>query len=478
MQRRARRALTAFLVLTLGILVSFLVVWLSPAVSLADVYEVGPGTYEPSLIVSLALLWCLVGTVLWWLSRRAVTSDTLVLLVGAVVISLFYLTVLREHVWFGDIELYVRAAKVMSAGAEMTGRYVYPPFWAFFLSTIYRVLGGGVVGDGAIILTCFVLNHLSTVGFFVLGSLFLSRCGLSRTFSSLLLLAAMLVSAPILRNMVYVQVNLLLVDLILGGVLVFRRSVLLSAMMFAVATHLKVVPVLFIPVFLYRREYRWVIYYGLFLAGIAWVTTLTGGIGYYRVFLENLTQWHPASLRSSSFYGFFKRTDMLLRAQLPFNALFNVTRVILTLWVYALSYVSIRREAFVAGSTDSRSAALINGLVPLMFLWPATSPTVWPYHLVVLIIPAILTLVCLRGRRRLGLWGLGYFFTFLLPVFDFYPWSYLRLVGWLALLAALSDTVLSPRTSRWVERLDRVVCERVRAVADEVTAIVRGVRAT
>ena len=477
MQGWARRALIFFLVLTIGILISFLVVWWSSAVSLGDVYELGTGSFEPSLIVSVALLWCLVGTALWWLSRREVTSDTLVLLVGAVGISLLYLSVLREHVWFGDYQLYFRAAKTMGAGAAMTSRYVYPPFWAFFLSTIGKAFGGGEVGDWAIILVCFVLNHLSIVAFFILGSLFLSRCGLSRTFSSVLLFAAMLVNVPILRNMVYVQVNLLLVDLVLAGVLVFRRSVLLSALLFALATHLKVMPVLFVPVFLYRKEYRFVIYYGLLLAAIAWVTTLSGGIGYYRDFAENLAQWHPAALRSCSLYGFFKRTDMLLQSRLPFDALFNLTRVVLALWVYALSYFSIRRRVFSAGSPDSRSEGIINGLVPLMFLLPAVSPAVWPYHLVLLIIPAILALAYMRGTRRLGLWGLGYFFTFLLPVFDFYPWSYLRLVGWLALLLALSDVVLSPRTSRWVETLDRVVCEAVGRVADEVAAVFRGIPA-
>jgi len=327
------------------------------------------------------------------------------------------------------------------------------------------------------ILFIFIVNHLSIVGFFLLGTLFLSRCGLSRIFAAVLLFAAMLVNVSILRNMVYVQVNLLLVDLILAGVLVFRKSVLLSALLFALATHLKVVPVLFIPVFLYRREYRWVVYYGLFVLGIAWMTTLIGGFRYYGVFFENLLAWRPASLGSASFYGFFRRTEMVMRSRLPVDALFNVTRVILALWIYALSYLSVRRETFAAGTRDARSAALINGLVPLMFILPAVSAGVWPFHLVLLIIPAILALVTMRGSRRLGLWCTGYFLTFLLPVFDFYPWSYLRLVGWLALLLALSDVVLSPRTSRWVERLDRVVCEAVGRVVDEVAAVFRGAAA-
>ena len=119
------------------------------------------------------------------------------------------------------------AAKAMLTGAPLPDRYIYPPFWAFLLSLIQRAFGGGVAGDGAAILFCFLINHLSIVAFFVLGSLFLSRCGLSRTFAALLLFAAMLANAPVVRNILYVQVNLLMIDLVLAGVLVMGRSVLL-----------------------------------------------------------------------------------------------------------------------------------------------------------------------------------------------------------------------------------------------------------
>jgi hypothetical protein len=459
--------------LTAAVLASFVLVWRGPAVALADVYEPGPGTNEPSLIVSLVLLWCLLGIVLWWLTRRGLTADTLPLLVGAVVVSLLYLALLRERVFFGDYRAYMGAARAMLAGAPLPDRYLYPPFWAFLLSLIQRAFGGGAVGDGAAMLFIFVANHLSVVGFFILGSLFLRRCGLSRALASLLMLAAVVVSAPVLRNMVYLQVNLILVDLVLAGVLVLRRSVVLSALFFALATHLKVVPLAFVPVFIYRREYRWVVLYGLFCAGVAWMTTLTGGVAYYREFIENLGQWHPAGLRSCSLYSFFERTRRLLPFGLPAGGLFNATRVVLGGWAYALSYLSIRGRVFAEGP-DARTAAVINGLVPLWFLLPIVAPTVWVHHLVVIIIPALLVLGSMRGARNVSLWVAGYFFTFLLPAFDFYPWSYLRLAGWLALFAALSIAVRRPRASRWIRKVDRAVSAAVAGAVRELAAAYRG----
>jgi hypothetical protein len=466
----ARRALIFYVCLTAAALASFLVVRLNPAVSLPDIYEEGTGTFEPSLIVSLFVLWCLAGGSLWWASRRRLTPETLVLFVGTLAVSLLYLSIMREHVWFGDYQLYFRAAKTLEVGAAMTPRYVYPPFWAFLLLNVGRAFGGGPVGDHAIILFCFALNHFSVVGFFLLGAHFLSRCGLSRALSAMLLFAAVAVNVPVLRNMVYVQVNLLLLDLVLAGVLVLRKSVFLSALLFGLATHLKVTPLLLVPVFVYRREFRWLAYYGLVVVGIGWLTTLSGGWEYYAAFVRNLLEWHPAAYRSSSFYGFFKRTGMLFGASVPYDALFNALRAALAAGVYALSYLSMRREVFARGP-DDRSAGIVNGLVPLLFVWIVVSPTVWPYHLVVLIIPAVLSLTHMRRWRRLGLWTFGYVFTFIVPVFDFYPWSYLRLAGWLALLAAMSDVVIFPRTADWITRVDEAVNEALSRVASRLPSL-------
>jgi hypothetical protein len=239
-----------------------------------------------------------------------------------------------------------------------------------------------------------------------------------------------------------------------------RRSVILSALMFALATNIKVLPLLFVPLFVYRREFRWLVCYAALAAAIAALPTLAGGLEYYRAFVDNLWNWHPAAFNSASFYSFFKRTGMLFEAGLPYNVLFNVIRVAVVLWVYAVSYFAVRRRVFCT-NPDQRFAALVNGLVPMMFLLPAVAPTVWPFHLVLLIVPAVLTLTHMRGPRRVGLWSVGYFLTFVLPIFDFYPWSYLRLLGWLALLAALTDVVLSPPGRPWLGRLDEALCEAV-----------------
>jgi len=46
-------------------------------------------------------------------------------------------------------------------------------------------------------------------------------------------------------------------------------------------------------------------------------------------------------------------------------------------------------------------------------------------------------------------------------------------VGWIALLVALSEAVLSGRSSRWIETMDRAVCAAVSKVADGLEAVFR-----
>jgi len=467
MQALARRWLSFFLILSAAILAFFAFVGWSPAASLDELYTLGPATNEISLVVSVSLMWLLVGFALWWLSFRRVTQETALLFAGAIAVSLVYLAFLREHVQFMDYRAFVQAARTMLAGQPLPERYIYPPLWAFSLSLLQRAFG-----EQAPALACFATTHISLVAFYVLGVLLLARCGVSRTLASLLMFAAVVVNVPILRNVVYVQVNLLLIDLVLAGLLVMRRSTLLSALFFALATHLKIVPVLFVPVFIYRKEYRWLAYYVVLCVVIAWLAPFGGGFAYFRDFVGNLGQWHPARLRSCSFYGLFHNTDRIFELGLPVDALFNVVRAVLGVWIYAVSYISIRRETF-SRSDDLRTSAAINGLMPLMFLMPAFSPAAWSYHQVLLILPAVLTLLYLRGPRRLGLWSIGYFFTFLLPVFDLYPWSYLRLVGWVALLVALTDAVLRPRTSRWLENIDEAVNAGLSAATAAVSSASR-----
>lgn len=461
--KKRHAPLTIFLGCTAVILLSALVAWRSSAVSLRDTFEFGPITNTYAFFIAMGLFWCVLLAVLYLFSLRKLKTDTVIVFSLLIFITLLYLNILREHYEFGDYKSYLHAANSILAGEPFPKRYIYPPLWASFLSKILMI--GGEKGAT---LACFTLNQLSIVGFFILGVLFLSRCGLSKTLSSLLTFTFMLINVPILRNIVYVQVNLLLLDLILAAVLLFGRSNSGSALLLALATHLKVVPILFVPLFLVRKQYRWAIYYGIFGLAIVGLTVWLDGYSYYFDFYHNLKALQFSDVRSASVFGFLVKTNDLLNIGLPAYLLFNVVRVGLVVWIYALAWVSIRRRVF-SRLEDPAANRVINGIIPLFFLMPAVSPTVWVHHMVVLILPSLLIFLHMPDKKRMLTWLAVHSSVFVLPVFDWYPLSYVRLAGWIMMLVLLHKAVFA-KQPEWVARIERFIAETIKRGQQEFSS--------
>jgi hypothetical protein len=449
MRRTAVRALAIHVALTAAVLVYLILVWRSPDLSLSDLCRMGPRTNPTALGVSLAFIWLLATVILILAVLRKINAGNVVLVVSGAAVALVYLVFVSERFYFGDYKAYIHAAENIIHGQPFHSRYIYPPLLASVLAHIYRALG-----SQAAVLACFIMNHLSLWAFFILGSMFLRRSGLSLHLSSILLAVAMIANVPVLRNVKYVQTNLSYTDLILAAILLLPKSRLLSAVSLAVGTHLKVLPVLLLPLFAFTKKYLWLLYYTVAGLAIVLVTTLTDGGSYYLDFFHNLSGWEHASLLSATIDSFVVNTNRYLGVTLPAQAISITLKVALILWLYFLARCALRKKAFFR-SGDQAFDTLANGALPLLFLGPAISPTVWVHHLVVLIIPAVLLSVRLLTRRRILLFTFGYSFTFLLPAIGCYPWSFLRLAGWLMLLILMSDCVLKPGISSWVGRIDQ-----------------------
>lgn len=452
MSRAIPQLFFVYCVLTVGLLGSTMLLFGDSRLAFESFKDLGPGTNAISLLVSIILTWLLIGSLLVALSLKTINSQNVVTVVCGSAVFMLYLAIAREHVFFGDYGDYVLAAENIASGQPFHPRYLYPPGYAFLLAQIFRLFGPVVT-----IIACFVLNLLSLVGFFFLGSAFLKRCGLTGNLASILLFLSMIINVPVLRNVIYVQVNLLMLDLVLGAVLLAAKRNGLSSLCLALGTHLKIVPALFLPVFIKAKKWRWAIYYTIWVAAVFLLITLTDGISYFQDFAHNIGAWKPTALRSCSFYGFFVNSANYLGIpELPVSALTNVVRVTLALWIYYLSFKSIRTRSFADTGVEIRDK-VVNGIIPLFFLMPVLSPTVWVHHLVILIIPTILIAGRLRSQLTILAFCFGYFFTFLFPVFDWYPWSYLRLGGWLVLLGVMSDVVISERRSVWIKQAGNIV---------------------
>ena len=87
------------------------------------------------------------------------------------------------------------------------------------------------------------------------------------------------------------------------------------------------------------------------------------------------------------------------------------------------------------------------------------SPLVWEHHALFLTLPFLLLLKKLASPAEWILYGTVYLLVFLTPTFDYFPWSYGRLLGILILLALLwisrnrSTNPFFPVFNAWAESL-------------------------
>jgi hypothetical protein len=87
------------------------------------------------------------------------------------------------------------------------------------------------------------------------------------------------------------------------------------------------------------------------------------------------------------------------------------------------------------------------------------SPLVWEHHAMFLTLPFLLLLKKLESPAEWILYGTVYLLVFLTPTFDYFPWSYGRLLGILILLGLLwklrdrNGNTFFPAFNAWAESL-------------------------
>lgn len=110
---------------------------------------------------------------------------------------------------------------------------------------------------------------------------------------------------------------------------------------------------------------------------------------------------------------------------------------------------TMRRATYVERA-DAGSEVL-NGLPAWSAVMVLASPLIWEHHLVFLAIPFLAVAKKMRMPAEWVAYSLVYLLTFLLPTFDFYPWSFGRLFSAVVLMVLM---VRSCRTAdaEWVAR--------------------------
>lgn len=392
------------------------------------IFQKGPISDIPMTLFYTAFAWLLFGFILVLLQKKDLTKENLIVYSAFFINAFLYLNVLREKISYGDFWDYINAAANFSAGDPINQRYLYPPFWASVLQPFLPL------GRDTMTVLLKSVNYVSLLLFFVLLYRVCRRFGMSKTVSALAVFIFTVVNTPILRTLGYVQVNIHVINLLLLSLLFSRKYIYLSALALSLAVHIKITPVLLVLPFLLIKDWKWLRWFVINMGGIVLFTSLMNDIGYYfdLYFFKNIKTVMNASgtiaFRDSSVESFLRAAFYNLNLNLDVAKgiayILKIGLLLLTLWILKKC---IKRRIFFQG--EKRQEVIYNGYVVLIVLMTMISPIVWVHHLVFLIFPFLIFLRRLKSVDEYFFFAVSYFLIFLMPTFNFFPFSYLRLLG-------------------------------------------------
>ena len=453
MTRTVRTALIGWGLITLLIIAQFLWIYSRHGFAGFDAFmQEAIYTHIPIALASAAMTWLLAGFLLWLILTGRITRETSLKWAGFFLIAFLYLNVLRERVRYGDIDYYTQAAFALIKNNPLPDTYFYPPLWATLLSFLTPF------GENGILLVAWIANVLSLLLFYLLLQRVLEIYQFNSFTAALTSGLFILVNMPVIRTFMYVQVNFHVMNFILLSILFYKDRPFLSAFMLALAVHFKASPAVLVLAFLLDFNWKWLLWFTISMILIALFTVAIYGFSPFFDFINNflfISAPHALSMHDSSF-------DSAIGIALSyFRVDFAMVRLLVLLakglTALAVIFLSIRSRGFF--SNGEGKGHLFDSIVPLFVGMTLLSPLVWEHHALFLTLPFLLLLKKLESPAEWILYATAYLLVFLTPTFDYFPWSYGRLLGILILLGLLgklrdrNGNTFFPAFNTWAEAL-------------------------
>jgi hypothetical protein len=409
-------------------------------------------THIPITLASVAIVWLLTGLLLWLIFNGKITKANALTWAGFFVVAFLYINILRERVRYGDIDYYTQAAFALAQNQPLPDFYLYPPLWATLLSFLTPL------GEEGVLLVAWIANALSLFLFYFLLHRILERYQFKPEAAALITTLFMLVNMPVIRTLMYVQVNFHVMNLIFLSILFYKDRLFLSALTLALAIHFKASPAVLVLAFLLELNWKWIVWFATSMILIATLTVAFYGMNPFLDFINNfmlLNAPSTFSMHDSSFDSAIGMTLSYFRADPALVRILVYLSKGLT--VLVALYLCVRPPEFLPA--EPNKARLYNSIIPLFVAMTIASPLVWEHHAIFLTLPFLLLLRKLETPTEWLLYGAVYLLVFLTPTFDYFPWSYGRLPGILVLLTLLwivrnrSDNNFILAFNAWAESL-------------------------
>ena len=412
-----------------------------------------------NLVVTLgstAITWLLLGALLYMLANEKINEDNVFFVAGFFIIMFLYLSILRERFRYGDYAYYIEAATALLNNQHLPDTYLYLPLWATLLQYIVPL------GDQGVLAILWTMNIVMLGLFYALLVKILERYGYSNRLAVTITFLIMLINVPLHRTLGYVQVNLLVMVLVMYSILAFPRNVFLSALALALAIHLKTSPAVFVLAFLLERNWRWVAWFALSFLVIALIPVALEGVTPYFDYVTNigiLTHITDTNFHDTSFDSFFRFFNPFLGIGIETTrVIINIAKAALGVSTIYVMTQNIRKHTFV--DDKAVSSVLLNAIPSLFVLMTLTSPIVWDHHGLFTALSFLLLIKCIESPALWMWFGFAYFLDFIIPSFDFFPWSFGRLIAPIIILVLMwmntkkdTSSIFFSKANHWLTTL-------------------------
>jgi hypothetical protein len=430
--KRMGRRLLVWWAITSAIALAALVIGLASRG--AEFFRSFQGPPDASLVevkfLVFVIAWCWLGLGLALTLVPALVARHAAFLVVWGLLGLGYLNVVRgpHKVEHKDFSNYFTAAVHLRAGQPLTDdpfqQYLYPPL----LATLIEPLVPFGLGPASWLFR--FGNYAALLLFAMLLYAALQRLGADRLVAAVLVLLGLSFNVPIADTLAAQQINLHVANLILAGLLLFPRHVALSAGAVALGAHLKVYPVLLVLPFILLRQWRWCGWFVATSLGVVVATSAINSFDYYAQFLGQLAGLQEFGIRNASVAALLHNTAQFTGVSLgaierPLATLLQLGCAVLVGW---WGWRPAREGLLVpAGDRPERVAG--SAIVVLSLVMLVVSPSIWPHHLVLALLPALALVLTVRRVADAVLLAAAWLLVFLVPVHEVFPFAYLRLLG-------------------------------------------------
>ncbi len=448
MKASLQTAFKSWVAITLLVLASLVAIYLRNGVDGLNLFiQQWPLSNLVVTMAATTLTWLLLGMLLYLLVNERIKAGNVITFAGFFLVMFVYLNILRERFRYGDYAYYIEAATALLNNQTLPDTYLYLPLWAAILQYIVPL------GDQGVLAILWTVNVLALGAFYFLLISVLKHYDFSNPLAVIVAVLFLLINTPLLKTLGFVQVNLLVMDLIFLSMITYPKNTLLSALTLALAIHLKTSPAVLVLAFLLEFNWRWLVWFAISFLVIAAIPVITNGITPYFDYLNNiriLTQIPDTNFHDTSFDSFLRFVNPFFGIQIAQTRIMALgAKILLLISTLFVMVKNIRTQPF---STQNRMSNAIPSLFIIMTL---ASPIVWDHHGLFVTLAFLLMLKRIDTPNSWMWFGFAYFLEFVLPSFDFFPWSYGRLIAPIIILFLMWTTVRKNVPSQFFMKANR-----------------------